>query len=173
MAQWVDPDAGYETAFSDGFPFLLTSYESLKALNSALPQPVPMNRFRPNIVVAGLEEAFEEDRWAEMDVTGGPRRAAFQAPKPCARCKVEPPPRMAWTPSAASSGWRWLSLPGSTASLLRILHPVASVAVRAFVFANWSGTHPSCTARPLARLRAGRQLQLLAYCFIGLAVPAF
>ena len=83
--QWVDPSTGYETAFSDGFPFLLASTESLADLSSRLPEPgVPMNRFRPNIVVSGLSEPWEEDTWAEF-LAG---EVSFHAPKPCARCKV-------------------------------------------------------------------------------------
>mmetsp|Transcript_4948 Transcript_4948/g.13830 ORF Transcript_4948/g.13830 Transcript_4948/m.13830 type:complete len:322 (+) Transcript_4948:127-1092(+) len=87
---WVDPSKGLETAFSDGFPFLLTSTESLADLNQQMDKAVPMNRFRPNIVVSGLEGPWVEDTWAELEVGGGgsnpPTR--FQSPKPCARCKI-------------------------------------------------------------------------------------
>ena len=57
------------TYFSDGYPFLITSTGSLDALNQALVAkggaPVPMNRFRPNIVVES-DEAWAEDRWATL-----------------------------------------------------------------------------------------------------------
>ena len=70
-----------EVGFADGFSFLLTSRASLDDLNRRLSVPLPMNRFRPNIVVDGTH-AFEEDRWKRIrlgDIT-------FVVAKPCARC---------------------------------------------------------------------------------------
>jgi uncharacterized protein YcbX len=69
--------------FSDGFPWLLISEASLADLNARLERPLPMNRFRPNIVVNGVT-AFEEDRIAEM--TSG--RVALRPVKPCTRCAI-------------------------------------------------------------------------------------
>jgi uncharacterized protein YcbX len=69
--------------FSDGFPWLLISEASLQDLNSRLDVPLPMNRFRPNIVVAGLD-AFEEDTIVEL--TNG--NVALRPVKPCARCAI-------------------------------------------------------------------------------------
>jgi uncharacterized protein YcbX len=69
--------------FSDGFPWLLISQASLDALNSCLDRPLPMNRFRPNIVVSGLNP-FEEDEIATLS-TG----SIVLAPvKPCTRCAI-------------------------------------------------------------------------------------
>lgn len=67
--------------FADAFPFLLISEASLEDLNSRLPSPVPMNRFRPNIVVRGCPP-YAEDSWTEMTI-GAIR---FRAVKPCSRC---------------------------------------------------------------------------------------
>ena len=53
---------GPEISFTDAFPTLLTSEESLADLNSRLPEPIPMDRFRPNIVVRGCAP-YEEDTW--------------------------------------------------------------------------------------------------------------
>ena len=64
----VDPEYGGpndQVGFADGFSFLLTSCASLDDLNHRLAAPLPMNRFRPNIVVSG-GEAFEEDRWTRI-----------------------------------------------------------------------------------------------------------
>jgi len=43
--------------------------------------PIPMNRFRPNVVVSGAE-AFAEDRWLRIKIG----ETMFRVPKPCARC---------------------------------------------------------------------------------------
>ena len=50
------------TGFADALPFLLISEESLNELNSKLAEKLPMNRFRPNIVISG-GTAFQEDSW--------------------------------------------------------------------------------------------------------------
>jgi uncharacterized protein YcbX len=69
--------------FSDGFPWLLISEASLADLNGRLDTPLPMNRFRPNIVMKGLE-AFEEDRIAELRSAS----VALRPVKPCTRCAI-------------------------------------------------------------------------------------
>lgn len=69
--------------FSDAFPWLLISQGSLDDLNSRLDAPLPMNRFRPNIVVAGLN-AFEEDTVAELTLGS----VALRPVKPCTRCAI-------------------------------------------------------------------------------------
>jgi uncharacterized protein YcbX len=71
------------TGFADGYPILLTSEEGLQDLNSRLELPVPMNRFRPNIVVKG-GEPFVEDTWNRIRI-GNVELAVV---KPCARCEV-------------------------------------------------------------------------------------
>jgi MOSC domain-containing protein len=83
-ARPVDPDyapAGHRVGFADGFPFLLISEESLEDLNRRLEVPLPMNRFRPNLVIAG-GEPFGEDRMGPFAI-GGIR---FAVVKPCDRC---------------------------------------------------------------------------------------
>jgi len=71
------------TGFADGYPILLTSEEGLQDLNSHLEVPVPMNRFRPNLVVQGCGP-FAEDTWNRIRV-GGVELAVV---KPCDRCVV-------------------------------------------------------------------------------------
>jgi uncharacterized protein YcbX len=71
------------TGFADGYPILLTSEEGLADLNSRLDSPVPMNRFRPNVVVRGCDP-FAEDTWNRIRV-GDVELAVV---KPCARCEV-------------------------------------------------------------------------------------
>lgn len=72
-----------ENRFSDGYPILLISEASLVDLNGRLPSPLPMNRFRPNLVLNGLR-AYEED--AVHELRDGPVR--LRAVKPCTRCKI-------------------------------------------------------------------------------------
>jgi uncharacterized protein YcbX len=80
----VDKDyanQGEITGFSDGFPILIIGQSSLDDLNCRLEKPVPMDRFRPNIVFSG-GDAFEEDSFRVFRI-GDVR---LQAVKPCARC---------------------------------------------------------------------------------------
>jgi uncharacterized protein len=80
--QWAVHDDDH-TGFADGYPILLTSEGGLQDLNLHLEHPVPMNRFRPNVVVKGCEP-FAEDRWNRIRV-GDVELAVV---KPCARCVV-------------------------------------------------------------------------------------
>lgn len=81
----TNPKYGGEhvVSFADGYPFLVTSVESLAELNGRLVRPVPMNRFRPNLVVRGFK-AYAEDGWADFRVG----EAGFRMAKPCGRCQV-------------------------------------------------------------------------------------
>ena len=74
---------GTRVSFADGFPFLLISEESLGDLNRRLAQPLPMNRFRPNLIVAG-GEPYAEDEWQAIEIGTIPMRVV----KPCGRCVV-------------------------------------------------------------------------------------
>lgn len=80
----VDPNyATGITSLSDGYPYLILSQASLDDLNGRLALPVPMERFRPNIVVAG-GTAFQEDAWRTIAI-GDVR---FALVKTCARCVI-------------------------------------------------------------------------------------
>jgi len=70
-----------QVSFADAFPYLLISQASLNDVNSRMNEPVPMNRFRPNIVISNTE-AFEEDTWNEIRIG----EVRFKVAKPCARC---------------------------------------------------------------------------------------
>lgn len=73
--------AGVRVSFADAFPFLLLSEASLGDLNTRLPVPVPMNRFRPNLVIAG-GPAFVEDGLGNFRIG----EIELQVVKPCDRC---------------------------------------------------------------------------------------
>jgi len=71
------------TSFSDGYPMLIIGQSSLNDLNSRLPAPLPMNRFRPNIVFAG-GEPYEEDAMEHFVIN----EINFFGVKLCSRCVI-------------------------------------------------------------------------------------
>lgn len=89
----VDPEygrPGETVSFADGYPLLLTTLASLDALNGLVARgdhpeegPLPMNRFRPSVVVAGTE-AWAEDGWRRVAIG----EAVFRVAKRCGRCVV-------------------------------------------------------------------------------------
>ncbi|MDQ1043145.1 MOSC domain-containing protein [Streptomyces sp. V4I2] len=89
----VDPEfalPGETVSFADGYPLLLTSAASLDALNSLIAQgdhaaegPLPMNRFRPNVVVSGTA-AWAEDEWSRLSIGD----VVFRVAKMSGRCVV-------------------------------------------------------------------------------------
>jgi len=72
-----------QVAFSDGFPFLIISENSLASLNQAMGLDFSMTRFRPNLVISGCPE-YAEDQWREISIG----EIGFRLPKPCSRCSV-------------------------------------------------------------------------------------
>ena len=76
-------DAEAHSRFSDGYPLLVISRASLDDLNSRLPAPVPMDRFRPNLVLDGLPP-YGEDEVHEFSASG----IRLRVVKPCARCSI-------------------------------------------------------------------------------------
>jgi hypothetical protein len=78
------PRPSDQVGFADGYPLLLTSEESLDDLNSRLNWPLPMNRFRPNVVVRGAAKPYAEDEWAELCIG----EVRFSGVKTCARCAI-------------------------------------------------------------------------------------
>ena len=89
----MDWTAGIEAPnqFADGFPLLVTSTASLDGLNRRLRSQghpeVGMERFRPNIVLGGLDE-HDEDRVAMLHITTADGAVALRPVKPCARCPI-------------------------------------------------------------------------------------
>ena len=71
------------TSFSDAYPLLLISQASLDELNSRLPAPISMNRFRPNIVFNG-GTPFLEDSMKHFEING----ITLFGVKPCSRCVI-------------------------------------------------------------------------------------
>ncbi|MGH4035833.1 MOSC domain-containing protein [Actinomycetota bacterium Odt1-20B] len=89
----VDPEyarPGETVSFADGFPLLITTTASLDALNALIAQgrhphegPLPMNRFRPNVVVSGTDP-WAEDDWTRIAIG----ELTFRVVKMCGRCVV-------------------------------------------------------------------------------------
>mmetsp|Transcript_9408 Transcript_9408/g.23976 ORF Transcript_9408/g.23976 Transcript_9408/m.23976 type:complete len:343 (+) Transcript_9408:31-1059(+) len=79
------PLAGARAAFSDGYPILVTNQASMDDLNAKMKTPLPMDRFRPNVVVEGADP-WDEDTWLAKTIAIG--TSTFLVAKPCARCKM-------------------------------------------------------------------------------------
>ncbi len=75
--------AGRTVSFADGYPVLLTAMASLADLNARLTRPVPISRFRGNVVIDGAKP-WEEDGWRLIRMG----EAVFRVVKPCDRCIV-------------------------------------------------------------------------------------
>lgn len=75
-------DAGGDiNSFADGSPALLANEASMADLNSRMETPLPIKRFRPNIVVSGAEP-WAEDQWKKVRIG----EAIFRVVKPSDRC---------------------------------------------------------------------------------------
>jgi uncharacterized protein YcbX len=72
---------GDEVSFADGYPLLAISQAALDGLNARLAAPVPMLRFRPNLVIEGAA-AHAEDGWRRVRIGA----VEFEGVKPCVRC---------------------------------------------------------------------------------------
>jgi len=75
----------FQTSFADGYPMLIAATASLAALNQHVEDqggaPLPMARFRPNIVI-DTQEPWAEDSWKLIKIG----ETLFECVKPCARC---------------------------------------------------------------------------------------
>ena len=84
-------DIDAQNQFSDGFAVLVTSVESLDGLNERLiaagHDAVGVERFRPNIVLAGLS-AHDEDRLDLLEIATPQGLARLKLVKPCPRCPI-------------------------------------------------------------------------------------
>lgn len=74
---------GDVVSFADGIPLLLASEASLADLNGRLENPLPMNRFRPNVVVDG-QQPWVEEQWKRVRIGD----IEFEVTHPCVRCVV-------------------------------------------------------------------------------------
>ncbi len=135
-------DPGDRVSFADGYPLLIATEESLAALNDVVAassptgrDPLPMSRFRPNVVVAGCAP-WAEDDWRRVRIGD----AVFRAVKGCARCvltTIDP------------------------ATALREKEPIASLArIRRWDGATWFGVN-LVPDTPGATIRVGDDVEVL------------
>jgi len=84
-------DIEAHNGFADAFPFLVTNQASLDDLNGRLAArgeaPVTMQRFRPNLVLSGLQ-AYDEDHLDEIVIGSDDQTVRLRLVKPCVRCNV-------------------------------------------------------------------------------------
>lgn len=89
--QWTQ-EIESRTAFADAFPLLVTSTASLHELNRRLVaagrDAVPMQRFRPNIVIDGIEDAHGEDFIDTLTIESADGPVVIKLVKPCGRCTI-------------------------------------------------------------------------------------
>lgn len=79
------PNTTNQVGFADGYSITLASQSSLGAFNELLEEPVPMDRFRPNIVVVGDDlEPYDEDYWRTIAVG----EMSAHVVRACARCEI-------------------------------------------------------------------------------------
>jgi uncharacterized protein len=89
--QWTK-EIESRTAFADAFPLLVTSSASLNELNRRLVdaghEAVPMQRFRPNIVIDGFDDAHGEDFIDTLTIESADGPVVIKLVKPCGRCTI-------------------------------------------------------------------------------------
>lgn len=91
LAPITGAPAGKQITFADCAPYLVCSSASLPSLHARLPegQQMDISKFRPNIIVSGAKEAWEEDYWAELTITSkdSEQPTIIDCIHNCGRCK--------------------------------------------------------------------------------------
>jgi len=80
--EYAGPDP-HPVSFADAYPILMIARESLEALNRRLPEPIPMARFRPNVVIEGVA-AHAEDAMTRFRAG----TVVLRGVKLCTRCPI-------------------------------------------------------------------------------------
>lgn len=110
-------DATALVRFADGYPLLVISEGSLADLNMRLTakgvDSIPMNRFRPNLVLDGIE-AYEEDYTDAFRIAAGSDEVELRIVKPCTRCPMPNIDQVRGAPDP-----RWPNEPTDTMSTYR------------------------------------------------------
>lgn len=114
--EWTGDDTA-QVRFADGYPVLVLGDASLSDLNARLARkgvdPIPMNRFRPNVVLSGID-AYEEDYTDTLRVSASEGEVELRIVKPCTRCPIPTIDQMRGAPDP-----RWPNEPTDTMSTYR------------------------------------------------------
>lgn len=146
---WVEKSSA-PVAFADQFPFLVGSLDSLADLNANLSTPpVPINRFRANVIISGAP-AWDEDSWQTVTIGTG---ATFDLPKPCSRCKM---------PSIDQDTGVEGEEPGATLYKMRLGNDLGWGETPVFKQAVFFGTNMVLHPDKVGVLKVGDQLQVVA-----------
>jgi hypothetical protein len=110
-------DATAQVRFADGFPLLVLGSASLDDLNARLAgkgvDPIPLNRFRPNLVLSGID-AYEEDYTETLRIAAKQGEVELRIVKPCTRCPIPTVDQARGAPDP-----RWPAEPTETMSTYR------------------------------------------------------
>lgn len=115
-SEWVG-DLAASTQFADAYPLLVVGQASLDDLNARLvakgAPAIPIDRFRPNFVLSGLD-AFEEDFVEHLDARVDNASVRLRLVKLCTRCPVPTIDQRTGAPNPA-----WLNEPLDTMQTYR------------------------------------------------------
>jgi hypothetical protein len=110
-------DVTAKVYFADGFPLLVLGAASLGDLNARLAakgvESISMNRFRPNLVIDGMQ-AYEEDYTEVLRIAAAQGEVALRIVKPCTRCPIPTIDQARGAPDP-----RWPTEPTDTMSMYR------------------------------------------------------
>jgi len=135
MRRYCNPEyagtGGAHHSFADGYPLLVASEASLADLNGRLDVALPIDRFRPNILLSGLD-AFDEDHIALLTIGA----VTLKLVKPCTRCQItttdQATARVGIEPLPTLAGFRYnAKFDGVTFGMNAIVTAGAGVAIAA------------------------------------------
>jgi uncharacterized protein YcbX len=136
----LDDDVALQ--FADGYPLLIISEASLGDLNRRMPAPLTMDRFRPNIVVAGCGP-YAEDAWGTI-LAG---EVFLRGAKLCVRCSI---------PLVDQATGKMGKEPLATLSTYRKLPPAPGQPVSGVVFGK------NFLSLSVGRLKVGDEIKMVA-----------
>jgi len=143
-----------QVGYADSLPFLIISQESLEDLNSRLVEggnyAVPMDRFRPNIVIAGGSPYIEDDL-AVIDIG----QVVFSLVKPCRRCVTVKTDQL--------TGQVHSEEPLRTLETYRRREDVAPWFKKEGIFFGWTAVHEIKTPSGSTTISLENPLELIAY----------
>jgi uncharacterized protein YcbX len=142
VRRYCNPDfagpGGAHHSFADGYPVLVLSEASLTDLNGRLEMALPIDRFRPNLVLSGID-AYDEDHIDELTIGC----ATLKLVKPCTRCQItttdQSTARVGIEPLPTLAGYRYnAALDGVTFGMNAIVLAGAGTAIAVGATVNYT-----------------------------------